>query len=148
MYLPLYGKNRKVFPQSGLNFWNADGRKRDCDEAYIPAPTDFHKYKPDFFPKKEVSFNLKLPNQKTLSCKLCQGDSKALMSNPNNALGKWLLRDVLKLKQGELVTIEMLEKYGIDSVRIDKIGDKNYEINFAKLYSYDDFISSLRNVEN
>ena len=66
------------------------------------------------------------------------------MSDPNKALGKWLLRDVLKLEYGELLTIQILEKYGIDSVRIDKIDAENYEINFAKIKAYDDFIKKLK----
>ncbi len=53
----------------------------------------------------------------------------------NKSLGQRLLRDVLKLKQGELLTIEMLEQYGIDSVRIDKID--------AEKYSYDDFMKQF-----
>ena len=122
----------------------ASGRKRDYNEIYIPIPADIHKYKPNFFPPKDVSFNLKLPSQDILSCKLCQENSKALMSNPNKELGQWLLRDVLKLQEGELLTIEMLENVGIDSVRIDKIDNENYMINFAKTYSYDEFIETVK----
>lgn len=70
------------------------------------------------------------------------------MSDPNKALGKWLLRDVLKLEYGELLTIEILEKYGIDSVRIDKIDNENYEINFAKLYAYDEFMRGFKDSMN
>lgn len=66
------------------------------------------------------------------------------MSNPNKALGKWLLRDVLKLKEGALLTIEILENLGIDSVRIDKIDNQNYMINFSKINSYDDFIENIK----
>ena len=66
------------------------------------------------------------------------------MSNPNKELGQWLLRDVLKLQEGELLTIEMLENLGIDSVRIDKIDNENYMINFAKTYSYDEFIETVK----
>ena len=68
----------------------------------------------------------------------------ALMSDPNKALGQWLLRDVLKLSQGHILTIDTLEQYGIDSVRIDKIDTENYEINFATINSYDDFIEGFK----
>jgi hypothetical protein len=143
VYLPLYGKNREVFTKSGLNQWNAGGRKRDYDEIYIPIPAEIHKYKTDFFPPRDISFNLKLPNQEQLKCKLCQDNSKALMSDPNKVLGQWLLRDVLKLEYGKILTIDMLEQYGIDSVRIDKIDTENYEINFANINAYDDFIKQF-----
>ena len=144
-YLPLYGKGRKVYESSGLNQWNANGRTRNYSEAYIPIPKKFHDLKPYFFPNKDIIFTLKLPNNTTLKTKVCQSGSKALMSNPNKDLGKWLLRDIFKLKEGELLTNDILYTYGIDSVRIDKIANLEYEINFAKLDSYENFISTLEN---
>jgi len=144
VYLPLYGRDKKVYNSSGLNQWNAKGRSRDEDEVYIPIPAEFHKFKPNFFPKKDEIFTLKLPNGNILSSKLCQENSKALMSNPNKDLGKWILRDVFKIKKGELVTDDILKQYGIDSVRIDKIGELEYEINFSKTGSYENFIAKLK----
>lgn len=50
--LPLYGiKNNEkfVFERSGLNQWNANGRKRDVNEVYIPIPAIIHHLYPDFF---------------------------------------------------------------------------------------------------
>ncbi len=146
VYLPLYGSKGKVYKSSGLNQWNAGGRDRDSDEVYIPIPSIFYKYKPDFFPDKDVVFSLKLPNQKVIQAKICQENKKALMSNPNKDLGKWLLREVFKLKEGTLVTNELLDLYGIDSVRIDKISINEYEINFAKKDSFENFMSDI--IEN
>ncbi len=143
VYLPLYGKGGKVYDNSGLNQWNAKGRDRDPDEVYIPIPIKFYDYKPNFFPNKDVIFSLKLPNQKIINAKICQQNSKALMSNPNRDLGKWLLRDVFKINEGTLVTNDLLNLYGIDSVRIDKIDNTNFEINFAKLGSFENFMSSF-----
>ena len=61
------------------------------------------------------------------------------MSNPNKDLGKWLLRQVLKLKEEELLTYEILEKKGIDSIEISKNIDNSYNINFKTLGSYEEF---------
>ena len=144
-YLPLYGRGEIVYDNSGLNQWNANGRTRNANEVYIPIPKEFHTYKPNFFPDKDIVFTLVLPNQKQINAKVCQSGNKALMSNPNKDLGDWLLRKVFKLKEGELATNETLYTYGIDSVRIDKISDKKYEINFAKLDSYKNFILNLKN---
>ncbi len=141
IYLPLYGRGGKVYDNSGLNQWNSKGRIRNANEVYIPIPSEFYKYKPDFFPDRDVAFTLKLPNKNELIAKVCQDGSKALMSNPNKELGKWLLRDVFKLKEGELLTDSVLHTYGVDSVRIDKIDNSTYEINFAKLGSYENFIN-------
>ncbi len=140
IFLPLYGRNHTVFNNSGLNQWNANGRTRNINEVYIPVPIDVHKDYPNFFPNRQTPFNLKLPNGKTIQTKICQDNGKALMSYSNRELGQWILRDVLKLNEGELLTYDKLQVLGIDSVRIDKINDDNYEINFAKSGSYDKFI--------
>lgn len=54
------------------------------------------------------------------------------MSNPNTALGKWLLDEVLKLNDGELVTYDLLEKIGVDSVEIVKMKEGIFSIDFKK----------------
>lgn len=140
VYLPLYGNNHRVFERSGLNQWNANGRRRDYNEVYIPIPIKIHRLFSTFFPNRDTPFNLKLPNGHIMIAKVCQDGSKALMSQSNRELGNWILRDVLKLREGELLTYEKLQLLGIDSVRIDKLDNMNYEINFAKIGSYDEFI--------
>lgn len=137
-YLPLYGRDRTVFERSGLNQWNARGRARHQDEVYIPVPAEVHKNFPDFFPNRETPFNLRLPNGNIMQSKICQAGGKALMSYSNRELGKWILRDVLKLREGELLTFEKLQILGIDSVRIDKISASEFEINFVSLGSYEE----------
>ncbi|MBH51922.1 MAG: NgoFVII family restriction endonuclease [Chloroflexi bacterium] len=138
--LPLYGRNRTVFPKSGLNQWNAGGRKRNYDEIYIPIPIDIHKLFPKFFPQRDTSFTLKLPDGRLMKAKVCQENNKALMSYSNKELGQWILRDILSLKKGEILTTEKLDMLGIDSVRIHKTDESNFEINFAKSGSYENFI--------
>ncbi len=140
VYLPLYGRGKDVSQKSGLNQWNASGRKRDYDEIYIPIPAKVHKLAKNFFPARDKIFALKLPNQDLLSAKVCQDNDKALMSNPNKALGKWLLRDVLDLKEGELLTYSKLQEIGIDAVRIEKYDNGEYAINFASLGSYERYV--------
>lgn len=145
IYLPLYGRNFTVFPHSGLNQWNAGGRKRHSDEVYIPIPVTIHKHFPEFFPDRNTPFYIKLPNNKTMKSKICQDQNKALMSYSNKELGKWILRDVLQLKDGELLNYKKLQFLGIDSVRIDKINNSEFEINFAKTGSYEQFKSTFNN---
>ncbi|MDO8734197.1 MAG: restriction endonuclease, partial [Elusimicrobiota bacterium] len=143
--LPLYSlreskKNKKVVAEkSGLNQWNAGGRKRDVGEVYIPIPTQIHKNFPNFLPSRDKSFNLFVPTGEILNAKICQENSKALMTNPNNALSDWLLRKVLKLKECQLLTYERLKLLGIDSVRLVKMDNNNFKIDFAKIDSYDNF---------
>ncbi len=139
IYLPLYGKNMQVFEKSGLNQWNAGGRIRHENEVYIPIPVDIHKKLPNFFPSRNTPFSLKLPNGNIMQSKVCQDSNKALMSYSNRELGQWILRDVLGLKEEELLTYTRLALLGIDSVRIDKIDNLIFEINFAKVGSYEHF---------
>lgn len=145
IFLPLYGRKHIVYDSSGLNQWNAKGRARNANEAYIPVPAVIYKNYPSFFPNRDQPFNLRLPNGKILQSKICQDNGKALMSYSNRELGEWILRDVLKLKEGELLTYEKLQLLGIDSVRIDKIDNENYEINFASNGSFEIFSEQFAN---
>lgn len=147
--LPLYsnrGGVKTVPEKSGLNQWNAGGRKRDANEVYIPIPKSIHHMCPNFFPDKDTPFELQLPDGQILSAKLCQAGSKALMSNPNSALGEWILRKVLRKAEGDLVTMEDLDTYGIDSVKVisthttNAIGERVYRIVFSD-GDYEDYTS-------
>lgn len=147
IYLPLYS-TRSVRGEpgesSGLNQWNAKGRSRDPDEIYIPIPSWIHEKCKNFFPNNnEHLFKIILPNNEELSAKLCQQASKGLMSNPNKALGKWILRDVLKLKEDVLVTRSILDRVGIDSLYVEKVSKDIYKIDFARTGYYDDFKNQL-----
>jgi hypothetical protein len=142
--LPLYGiyKNEKfIFERSGLNQWNANGRKRDFGEIYIPIPAELNRIYPNFFPQRDEIFNLQIPTGEIFTAKVCQENSKALMTNPNKALSDWLLRKVLQLKEGELATMEKLDKLGFDSVIITKNEKNSYCIDVIKTDSYESFIN-------
>jgi len=140
VYLPLYGRNKMVGERSALNQWNAQGRKRDPNEVYINIPAKIHQLKPDFFPPRNESFDLILPSKKILKSKVCQDGGKALMSYSNKELGKWILRLVLKIEVGELVTYDKLQSLGIDSIRIDKMFSGAFTINFSGIDSYENFL--------
>ncbi len=145
--LPLYSaKTGKVEEKSGLNQWNAGGRKRSFDEVYIGIPAWLHKEFPGFFPPRDSPFDLVLPDGRILNAKLCQENSKALMSNPNAELGKWLLRDVLKLKAGEILTMEKLQLIGLDSVQLTKYSNEKFAIDFKETGSFEDFKVTVENV--
>ncbi|WP_299397689.1 restriction endonuclease [uncultured Gelidibacter sp.] len=140
--LPLYGlKNgqKYIYDKSGINQWNANGRKRDMGELYIPIPKIIHTNFPEFFPERDESFQLIIPTGEIFDAKVCQDNSKALMTNPNKALSDWLLRKVLKLNEGEVATIEKLDKLGLDSVIIIKENPGVFKIDIMKTNSYQEF---------
>jgi hypothetical protein len=146
--LPLYSPQAKlkncepIVPlKSQLNQWNAGGRERDPGEVYISIPIKLHHEFPNFFPGRDLPFNLRIPSGEVLSAKVCQENSKALMTNPNNAMSNWLLRRVLGLETGELLQYNRLVEVGFDSVKITKIDHSNFLIDLAHLDSYEEFIN-------
>ena len=143
LMLPLYTYDRStkrkiVAKKSGLNQWNASGRRRDPDEVYIPYPIEIRSINENFFPDRNTPFDVTLPNGRTISMKVCQDGGKALMSNPNKDLGKWLLRDILKIEEGVLVTYEMLLEIGIDAIIFEKTNNK-YKLNFVKVGKFEEY---------
>lgn len=159
--------------KSGLNQWNAGGRQRNANELYIPYLREDRERDLGFFPPRDTSFTLILPDGTELSAKVCQRAykkiseecydeltdeekaledqksqiGKSIMSNPNKALGKWLLREVFELPERTLVTYDMLRIFGIDSVMFTKIGDKRYQIDFCDLGTYERMYD-LEDIEN
>lgn len=108
-------------------------------EIYIPIPAKLHKKYPNFFPEKDQDFNLQIPTGEIFSASLCQQGRKALMTNPNKALSDWLLGRVLQLKEGELATMEKLDKLGFDSVIIMKNENGNFKIDIMKTNTFIEF---------
>ena len=146
--LPMYSENgtkgKYVPPKNNLNMRFAGGRPRNEYEIGFPIPAEFRHSHPGFFPGRDVPFRLILPDGIELSAKQCQADGKALMSNPNSALGEWLIDKVLKIKPDVLITYEMLVKYGVDSIELhklrdDKTGEIFYKIDFALVGSYESY---------
>lgn len=130
---------RFVAEKSGLNQWNASGRARNPNELYIPYPKEDRDRIPNFFPPRDTPFTLHLPDGTAISAKVCQADNKAIMSNPNSLLGKWLLRDVFELPDTTLVTYQMLERFGIDSVIFTRNAELDYSVEFSELGTYERF---------
>ena len=146
--LPMYSENgtkgKYVPPKNNLNMRFAGGRARNEYEIGFPIPAEFRHAKPGFFPGRDIPFRLVLPDGAELTAKQCQQDGKALMSNPNSALGEWLIDKVLKIKPETVITYEMLVKYGIDSIELQKFHDEKsgeifYKIDFALVGSYENY---------
>lgn len=131
-----------IWDDSGLNQWNAGGRIRSFGEVYIPIPSSINKKYPNFFPKRDEIFDLRIPTGEILKAKVCQDNSKALMTNPNNALSEWLLRKTLKIGEGELATMERLIELDFDSVVIRKDSMNKFTIDKAPSNSFEQFINS------
>ncbi len=105
--------------------------------------------------RPEVRFHLLLPNGKRIPALLTGDNMKNFQSGSNteydengkrfgqDALGQWLLVDVLGLKERNLVTRNWLEKKGTDSVRLWR-NKKDYSIiniDFAPVGSFEAFMN-------
>lgn len=151
--LPLYSTGAKLYKEvperSGLNQWNARGRRRSYGEVYIPIPSAVHRLCPGFFPPRDEPFQLKIPTGEVLSAKVCQSGGKALMTNPNDAMSDWLLRRLFRLQEGELLTRDHLLRLCFDSVRVTSLGmtedgQRSYAIDKAPMDSYQTFLRDHR----
>ena len=137
-----------VEPHSGLNQWNGARLNtktgvrtpRHPNELYIPYPAKDRERTAGFFPSRDTVFNLRLPDGTVIPAKICQDSGKAIMSNPNKLLGEWLLRKVFELPEGTVVTYEMLERFGIDSVIFTKHGELDYSVDFAEIGTYEELL--------
>jgi hypothetical protein len=153
--LPLYSPSTKsVAVASGINQWNAGGRVRKFSEAYIPVPAQIHKIKSGFFPARDVSFSLKLPNGEIVQASICQDNDKALMSNPNTELCRWLFATIdgsFSEAERRMATVNRPYTYsdllaiGKDSVIVRKVAGREweYELESAPLGSYENFIEEV-----
>lgn len=106
--------------------------------------------------KPEIRLNLNLPNGKKIPALLTGDNMKNFQSGNNNeydekgkrygqnALGQWLLVDVLGLKERKIVTREWLKKKGTDSVRLWRKKDdyKNINIDFAPIGAFEAFMNN------
>jgi len=153
--LPLYSPSQKGVPvASGINQWNAKGRVRKFSEAYIPVPRDIHLAKPNFFPGRDVTFKLKLPNGLIVLASICQEGDKALMSNPNTDLCRWLFSTIdgsfadAERRMGTVnrpYTYSDLLAIGKDSVKVRRvIGQQwDYEMESSPIGSYEAFVEDI-----
>jgi hypothetical protein len=94
---------------------------------------------------------LKLQDGTLVSAKLCQDESKALMSDPNDELCRWLYRtleprksyDQIKkrLPEGCPYTYADLLRVGKDCVKVTKVSCRShqFELSFCKVGDYEKF---------
>lgn len=143
--IPLFSlRTNEVALNSGLNWWNGGGRTRDSNEVYIPLPIEIIKKNPEFFPNKAyegTEFSAIMDDNSYMKMRIEQGGpidlqtnkrfGKAISSAPSKRLlGKWILRDKLKLAPGTLVNRKILRKYGRETIEFQKITNEIFYVNF------------------
>lgn len=153
--LPLYStRTREVQEKSGINQWNAGGRVRSFGEAYVPIPSWIHQAFPGFLPEPDQSFSLRLQDGTVVSAKVCQQGAKALMSDPNDELCRWLYTAIEpglsydriknRLPEKRPYTYKDLARVGKDCVKVSKVSGRphQYEMTFCGLGDYERFLNA------
>ncbi|GAB3710131.1 hypothetical protein GCM10027592_46840 [Spirosoma flavus] len=112
---------------SGLN-WGQRG-KRERNQAYIKVPASV--YRSDFFPQITEPFTLTTDDGTVFNCAIAQQYGKAIHTPQNNSLLGVYFRQRLGVPAGELVTLEHLQQYGRTDVRITKVDDSSFLMDFS-----------------
>ena len=157
--LPLYQDKKEgpfVSPRSGINIRHSKPKNKGSNtsrpkyEIEVRVSMWIHHVFPGFFginafnedeiKNKELNdFDLILPDGRVLRGRIKQDNGKSLQTNPQGALGEWILKDVLGFENREVVTMEYLQTLGIDSLRITKLDNKHFKITVAETGAYEKF---------
>lgn len=157
--LPLYQDKKEgpfVSDCSGINIRHSKSKNKGSNtlrpeyEIEVRVSTWIHHIFPKFFginafdneeihDKELNDFDLVLPDGRVLRGRIKQTNGKSLQTNPQGALGEWILKDVLGLENREVVTMDYLNELGIDSLRIIKLDDKHFKITVAETGAYEKF---------
>ena len=123
------GRGLKIHEHSGLNWGQRD--KRDGNQAYLPVPSPIAKKK--FFPPRGVRCTFFTSDGEQFECVVAQDGEKAIHSVPSNAdIGSYFRR-VLKVNDKAKVHLEDLQRYGRQTVRIFKLPQGEYLLDYRPL---------------
>ncbi|MDU3338001.1 NgoFVII family restriction endonuclease [Paraclostridium bifermentans] len=159
IYLPLYQdkkEGRVVSDCSGINIRHSKPKSKGSStprpeyEIEVRVSKWIHHVFPNFFGLNALDedqvknselndFDLILPDDRVLSGRIKQQNGKSLQTNPQGALGEWILKDILGLENREVVTWELLDRLGIDSLKITKLNDKKFKVTVAETGAYEKF---------
>lgn len=125
--LSLLTSKGDVAKSSGINWGQRE--HRNPDQAYIPLPSKVAKS--GFFPLNKRHFTVITDDGQCFIMRVEQDGDKAITTPEDNAeIGNYL-RSRLSLDNGELVTVEHLNKYGRSDITFTKLDDEHFELDFS-----------------
>ncbi|MGN7322840.1 restriction endonuclease PLD domain-containing protein [Bacillus altitudinis] len=128
--LPLLLNNdTAIHERSGLNWGQREGRERN--QAYIPVSSTIHAADPDFFPPLEQEFTIVTDDGERLMCVMAQANRKAIHTHENNSLMGRYFRNRIGVPFGGRVDAQDVIAYGRTSVRVYKIDNETYFMDFG-----------------
>lgn len=113
--------------QSGLNWGQRQGR--EPNQAYIPIPAIVSQS--GFFPPRANHFTLITDDNESFDCVVAQDGDKAIHSTKNNSLLGRYFRKRLGVPLGGFVTRQHLQAYGRTDIKICKIDNETYFMDFS-----------------
>ena len=118
----------EVPARSGLNWGQRKGRNHN--QAYLSVK-GVHGERPDFFPQLREPFIMITDDGENLVCVMAQANRKAIHTREKNSIMGAYFRRRLGLSDGAFVVTDDLVRYGRDSVRIYKIDEETYYMDFS-----------------
>ncbi len=123
----LDSRTQKTHKRAGLNWGQRSSR--NPDQAYIPIPSSV--YKSSFFPPAKRPFLVHTDDGEKYTFVRAQENGKALHTTHDNSLLGLYFRSRIGVTSGEFVKRQDLENYGRTTVRISKINDREYFLDFS-----------------
>lgn len=123
----LSSRDGKTHNQSGLNWGQRYGR--EPNQAYIPVPAEIARL--GFFPNRARHFTMITDDGQSFDCAIAQDGDKAIHSTENNSILGRYFRQRIGVPLGNFVTRDNLESYGRTNIRICKIDDETYFMDFS-----------------
>lgn len=118
--------------KSGLN-WGQRldnlGNQREPNQAYLSIRKGARKE--GFLPDTGFTFSMLTDDGEVLDCTVQQEGRKAVTTTDNNSILGLYLRERLDVGDGELVTVEDLEKYGRSDFTLKKIDNETFFFDFS-----------------
>ncbi|MCM3358675.1 restriction endonuclease PLD domain-containing protein [Psychrobacillus sp. MER TA 171] len=128
--LPLLLNNdTAIHERSGLNWGQRPGR--EPNQAYIPVSSRIHQANPNFFPPTQQEFNMLTDDGHQLICVVAQSNRKAIETPESNSILGRYFRERLRVPLGTRVDAQDVIDYGRTSVRVYKIDDETYFMDFG-----------------
>jgi HKD family nuclease len=134
--ISLLNRAGHVSPASGLNWWNGKGRPRHPDEAYIRLPAEvvksgaaaavFGSDAPGAVFKAVThtgaQFDMKLEGSQPVGPSGRVAAKQITSAGDTHSFGTWLLRTILGVPRGTLVTDAHLASYGRSDITFCRVG--------------------------
>lgn len=129
--LSLLARNGVVQNKAGLNWWHAGGRARDPNEAYVALPSAAVPQASRVFGAavRGTVFQAIMHDGTRMPMKLFGSSTKGATTpkqigswGNDRIFGQWILRAMLRLRPGTVVTRTHLEAYGRTDICFHRIG--------------------------